>query len=116
MAITVPAKSKSSTLRRLPVRRPQSPPAPTGFDRNYWLDHCDGYQVEAAEGRIGFVEAVRVADGATVLAVRAGRRGRRILLVPAEEVAFIVPRAKRLWLRTPATILNSEAADTSDAA
>jgi hypothetical protein len=31
--------------------------------------------------------------------------------VPAEEVVFIVPRAGRLWLQTPATIIDSKAAE-----
>jgi len=90
----------------------QASPAPNGsFDRDYWLGHCEGYRVDGVEGRIGFVDAVRVQRGAAVLAVRAGRLGRRILLVPAEEVVFIVPRAGRLWLQTPATIIDSEAAE-----
>jgi hypothetical protein len=114
MVIRLPANtSKSSTERRARARSGPALPVPTGgFDRTYWLGHCDGYQVEGAEGRIGFVESVRVHSGSTVLAVRAGRLGRRILLVSADEVAFIVPRAKRLWLQTPATIIDSKALPT----
>ena len=44
----------------------------------------------------------------TILAVRTGRLGRRLLLVPAVEAAYIVPRAERIWLRTPVTIIGSE--------
>jgi hypothetical protein len=58
--------------------------------------------VDATEGRIGFVESVhdeRRAEGPT-LAIRAGRLGRRLLEVSADEVAFIVPRAERIWLRS----------------
>jgi hypothetical protein len=34
--------------------------------------------------------------------------GRRLLLVPAEEVAFIVPHDERIWLRSCPRILGSE--------
>ena len=103
---------KHGMKRPAPARARQASPAPNGsFDRDYWLGHCEGYRVDGVEGRIGFLDAVRVPRGATVLAVRAGRLGRRILLVPAEEVVFIVPRARRLWLQTPATIIDSEAAE-----
>ena len=78
------------------------------FDREYWLAHCEGYRVDGGEGRIGFVDRVTDADGRLVLAIRAGRLGRRIFLVPGEAVAFIVPRAQRLWLSAPATIVGSE--------
>jgi hypothetical protein len=102
-------------------RRPRPAPSPprtsvqhgqTGFDRDYWLAHCEGYRVDAADGRLGFVEAVR-RDGSRngpLLAVRAGRLGRRLLLVPASEVAFIVPRAEQIWLASPVRIARSEAA------
>jgi hypothetical protein len=33
-----------------------------------------------------------------------------VLIVPAGAVAFIVPRARRIWLRTPVEIVSSEAA------
>ena len=70
---------------RSPIGRVQD-----GFDRQYWLAHCNGFRVDAAEGRLGFVEDV----GENVLVVRAGRLGRRLLLVAPTEVAFIVPRAR----------------------
>lgn len=80
------------------------------FDRDYWLSHCEGFRVDTAAGRLGFVEEIRAGrdpDG-DVLAVRAGVLGRRIVLVPAAEVEFVVPRAERIWLHTPVTILGSE--------
>jgi hypothetical protein len=43
----------------------------TGLDRDYWLAHCEGYRVNAADGRLGFVEAVR-RDGSRDGPVRAG--------------------------------------------
>jgi hypothetical protein len=75
------------------------------FDRAYWLAHCDGYRVDCGAGRLGCVERV-LDDG--VLAVRAGRLGRRLLLVPTSAVDAIVPRAEHIWLHST-TILGSEA-------
>ena len=95
-------------LRTVPV--PEERPV---FERDYWLGHCEGYRVDGPGGRIGFVEEVREnrADPtAPLLAVRAGRLGRRVLIVPAGAVEFIVPRARRIWLRTPVEIVSSEAA------
>jgi hypothetical protein len=61
------------------------------FDRDYWLSHCEGYRVDTDEGRLGFVEAVLRGENPprdTHLAVRAGRLGRRIVLVPISSVAL----------------------------
>lgn len=84
------------------------------FDRAYWLLHCEGFRVDTANGRLGFVEEIRSGDGleGAVLAVRAGHLGRRIILVPARDVEFIVPRARRLWLHSPARIIGTEPADS----
>jgi hypothetical protein len=95
-------------LRTVPV-----PETQLEFDREYWLAHCEGYRVDGAGGRIGFVEEIRAnpADpDLPLLAVRAGRFGRRVLIVPSEAVQFIVPRARRIWLRSPVEIVASEAA------
>ena len=86
------------------------------FDRDYWLAHCTGFRVDAVEGRLGFVEDVQEpfrGGGEPTLVVRAGRLGRRLLVVPGSEVAFIVPRAQRLWLRSPTTLTDSFAAATA---
>ena len=101
------------TTTRLPahdIRTPRS------FDRDYWLSHCEGFRVDTADGRLGFVEELRRgADGeGGVLAVRAGLLGRRNVLVPAAEVDFIVPRAERIWLHSPVTILGTEPAGTPE--
>ena len=82
------------------------------FDRAYWLLHCEGFQVATANGRLGFVEEIRSGDGPDdpVLAVRAGLLGRRIVLVSARNVEFIVPRAQRLWLHSPPRIIGTEPA------
>lgn len=81
------------------------------FDRDYWLRHCEGFKVEAADGTIGFVDEVSsAADLQPRLHVRAGLFGRRVLVVPAKNVAFIVPRAERLWLASPVQIIESRQA------
>ncbi|HEX4929327.1 MAG TPA: hypothetical protein VFV62_01365 [Gaiellaceae bacterium] len=83
---------------------------PMSIDRDYWLSHCEGYRVDTADGRLGFVDEIRAGrdpDG-DVLAVRAGVLGRRIVLVPVAEVEFVVPRAERIWLHSPVTIRGSE--------
>jgi hypothetical protein len=87
--------------------------ASESFDRDYWIAHCEGYRVDGHAGRIGFVEEVRPnpADPRSpLLAIRAGRLGRRIVVVPADEVHSIVPRSERIWLRAPVSIVTSEAA------
>jgi hypothetical protein len=85
---------------------------PMSFDRAYWLSHCEGFRVDTAGGRLGFVEELRagVDSHGDMLAVRAGLLGRRLVLVPATEVDFIVPRAERIWLHSPVRIHGSEPA------
>ena len=98
---------------RIQRRRSRATTQPTanGFDRDYWLRHCEGYRVDGAEGRLGFVDSIRdEADGEAILAVRAGRLGRRLLLIRARHVAFIVPREERIWLAAPTEIVGSEGA------
>jgi hypothetical protein len=86
-------------------------PTVGGFDRDYWLRNCEGYRVDGAAGRLGFVESIsEEPDGTPTLAVRAGRLGKRLLLIRACEVDFIVPRAERVWLATPIEIVGSEGA------
>ena len=118
MAITVPgAQTRRATGR--PRHAKAAPAASTSNDtvgRDYWLAHCEGYRVDGHEGRIGFVDEVRVEHDRTVLAVRAGVFGRRVLLVSSNQVAIIVPQAQRIWLRTPTTILGSESAGVGEGA
>lgn len=85
-------------------------PSPS-FDRDYWLHHAQGFRVDAFDGRLGFVEEISTdSPGGVLLHVRAGLLGRRVLLVPASSVQFIVPRAQRLWLHSPVQIVESRAA------
>lgn len=77
------------------------PPRTATFD--YWLCRCQGFRVDSPEGRVGFVEEVRFrsrVDRPDVLAVRAGRVGRHLLIVPVDEVADIAAREGRIVLRS----------------
>lgn len=69
--------------------------------RSYWLGRCEGFRVDAPEGRYGLVEAVmfRVRpDEPDALIVRAGVLGRRLTIVPIEDVGDVVPRRQRVVL------------------
>jgi len=104
MATVAPRKI---TVRTRTRRRP---PQAAGFDRHYWLRHCEGFRVDGAEGRLGFVDSIRDPDGRDpLLAVRAGALGRRLLLIRAKDVAFVVPREARIWLTSRCEIVGSEA-------
>jgi hypothetical protein len=71
-------------------------------DREYWLAHCEGFQVLAGKRRIGFVQDV--VDGGRTLVVRGGLLGRRIVSIPADDVYAVVPRDLRVWLTSSATV------------
>jgi len=88
------------------------PKAP--IDREYWLAHCEGYRVDSPGGRVGLVEEVRCADGGErpeSLAVLAGMRGRRRLIIPVSEIGEIVPYAQRVFLKSNARIVGTESRD-----
>ena len=69
--------------------------------RFYWLCRSEGFRVDSPEGRLGLVEAVmfRVRpDEPDALIVRAGVLGRRLVIVPIEDVADVLPRKERIVL------------------
>lgn len=113
---TPPTRHRPRADRVVPRRREpaQAVPAPgaiSQFDRDYWIANCHGFRVDAGAGRIGVVEDVRTSEGdEPVLVVRAGLLGRRVLLIPGSEVAFVVPRAERIWLRSPVGVVGTEPA------
>lgn len=105
MSVTVANTIQSTRVAELiPPRDPASRrPAGSdaaGFDRAYWTRHCEGFRVDGAGGRVGFVEEVEATRDRVVLRVRMGRLGSHVIEIPAAEIAFIVPRAQRVWLRT----------------
>lgn len=92
-------------MARTATPRLASEQAKTGdasFDRDYWLAHCEGYKVASPIRGLGVVEEVipPADDRPGLLAVRGGLLGRRLMLVPTSDVAVVVPRAMRLFLRS----------------
>jgi hypothetical protein len=84
------------------LERGEAGTAQPGEERfGYWLAACVGFQVDAGRGRVGTIEEVRLSgeNEPEALAVRAGLLGRRLLVVPVNEVERIVPRRKRVVLR-----------------
>jgi hypothetical protein len=74
-------------------------------ERDYWLCRCHGFRVESGEHTVGTVEGVRYGSSATrpdVIEVRAGRFGRRSLLIAVEDVEDIVEEEGALLLRPSA--------------
>src|SRR5213593_2682647 len=83
------------------LRSPQA----LGVDWAYWLCRCEGFRVEAPEGRVGLVDGVRFRtrlDRPDVLLVRVGRLRHRLLSVPVAEIAELLPAEGRIILRGPA--------------
>jgi hypothetical protein len=69
--------------------------------RYYWLCRCEGFRVDTPEGRLGLVEAVMFRmrpDEPDALVVRAGVLGRRLVIVPIDDVEDVLPRRKRIQL------------------
>lgn len=108
MAFQVVDKTRTvrSRRRRVEARAAVARSRPC-FDRDYWVSHSDGFRVDAAHGRVGFVEAVRSdpgEPGSVLLLIRAGTLGRRVIVARSADVWMIVPRAKRMWLDGQATL------------
>jgi hypothetical protein len=67
----------------------------------YWLARCEGFRVDTPEGRLGLVEAVMFKVRPTepdALIVRTGILGRRLVIVPIDDVADVTPRRQRIML------------------
>ena len=76
----------------------------SSFDQDYWLSRCEGFRVFASDGkRLGIVDTPifdSQADRPDLLLVRTGFFGRRLVTVSTEEVETVVPREKKLVLRS----------------
>jgi hypothetical protein len=73
------------------------------------LRRCEGFVVETPTRRIGRVDGIRYGDNPDepeALAVRAGRFGRRLLLVSVEGVDRVDAVERRLILADPLTLLS----------
>ena len=78
-----------------------------------WLARCEGFGVVSPDGRIGAVEEVRYGpsrrwDSPSELVVLAGRAGRRLLIVPTEDVADVDPERRLVVLRSTPHIVSTE--------
>jgi hypothetical protein len=72
--------------------------SPHGLNQAYWLKHCEGYQVESLNGRVGFVDDVGKGAGEETITVRAGVLGQRLVVYSARDIALVVPRAQTVFL------------------
>jgi hypothetical protein len=71
------------------------------FAVEYWLERCEGFRVEAPDGRIGFVEAVLVSSEtgrAATLLVR-GRAPSGLVAVAVDEIDDVALDEERIVLR-----------------
>jgi hypothetical protein len=85
------------------LRRREDGTAFAGDDRfDFSLEACEGFRVDSDSGRIGIVDAVRLSGEkqAVALAIRTGLFGRRLRIVPVSEVERVVPRQRRVLLRS----------------
>jgi hypothetical protein len=88
----------------LAAPRPQDDSEPTLLpaERDYWLSHCEGFQVDGCSGSVGVVEHVVFElrqDRPDLLAVRRGGPHRqRTVDVPVVDVVEIRPAEQRLVL------------------
>ncbi len=65
----------------------------------YWLTRCCGFRVSAPDGHVGYVEEVLLASEGTSPAALVVR-GERAILVPAREIAEVLPGEERVVLRS----------------
>jgi hypothetical protein len=75
-------------------------PRYSSWGRDYWLRRCEGFVVVSGKARVGKVQGVRYERSTEpqLLEVRVGAFGRKLLLVPVEEVEAILPEEKRVVL------------------
>ena len=94
--------SKVTPHPNLPMVELRSTSTPLGGDRSFWLAHCDEFDVYAGESPLGVVQGSRFRsriDQPDLLEVRVGRRRRRILLVPVEDVEVIDSEERIVFLQ-----------------
>ena len=74
----------------------------TPGSRLSWLSRSEGFRVDSPEGRFGLVEGVMFRirpDEPDALIVRTGVLGRRLVIVPIEDVDDVLPHRERITLR-----------------
>lgn len=78
------------------------PRVPRATDRDYWLSRCEQFTVYTGERLVGVVEGMRFesrVDRPDSLEVRCGHLGRKLLLVPIDDVDLVEPEGKAIVLR-----------------
>lgn len=79
------------------------PRSPWPVDEAYWLAHCEGFQVEGPDGRIGVVDRVVYEsrlDVPDVVSVASGLWRLHSTRVPMADVLEVRPEQERLLVRT----------------
>lgn len=77
------------------------------------LRRCRDYLVDSPDGQVGTVADIRYAPGSdmpTALAIRAGRAGSLILIVPISQLTTIRPARHLVTLRPSPEITTTERA------
>jgi hypothetical protein len=72
-----------------------------GDDREFWLGHCEGFEVCAGERHLGVVEYVRYGsahDRPDALYARCGTFRTHVVEVPVAEVEELDPPTEMLWI------------------
>jgi len=70
-------------------------------NREYWLGHCEGFDVRAGDRRVGVVEYVRYGsahDRPDALFASSGRFRTRVLEVPVADVEELDPDDETVWI------------------
>jgi hypothetical protein len=72
-----------------------------GENREYWLGHCEGFDVRAGDRRLGVVEYVRYGsahDRPDAIFALSGRFRTRVLEVPVADVEELDPDDETVWI------------------
>jgi hypothetical protein len=72
-----------------------------GENREYWLGHCEGFDVRAGDRRVGVVEYVRYGsahDRPDAIFALGGTFRTRVLEVPVADVEGLDPEGETVWI------------------
>ena len=70
-------------------------------NRDYWLGHCEGFDIRAGDRHVGVVEYVRYGsahDHPDALFAVTGKFRTRVLEVPVSDVEKLDPEDETLWI------------------
>lgn len=76
------------------------------WTEEFWIQHCEGFSVEAPDGATGIVEAVSCRPDGDVeaLVVRSHDRGGRRHVIPASHIRSVDPTRELVLLRAAPTL------------